>query len=75
MSIVQAQTIDVHAHVVLEQTMGAAGALGPELTHDEPPRFRVGDYVLHGVRYRGVRSWTRSCGSLQWIEWASISRC
>lgn len=53
MTIDQAQTIDVHAHVVLEQTMGAAGPLGPELTDEALPRFRVGDYVLTGVRYRG----------------------
>jgi aminocarboxymuconate-semialdehyde decarboxylase len=53
MTIDQAHTIDVHAHVVLEQTMGAAGALGPELTDEALPRFRVGDYVLNGVRYRG----------------------
>ena len=46
--------IDVHAHIVLEGTMGCAGHYGPELSHDEQgrPRFRVGDYVLHGVRYR-----------------------
>lgn len=46
--------IDVHAHVVLEGTMGCAGHYGPELSHDEHgrPWFRVGDYVLHGVRYR-----------------------
>jgi len=33
--------------------MGAAGSHGPELTHEDPPTFRVGDYKLHGVRYRG----------------------
>lgn len=44
--------IDVHAHVVLEGTMGAAGSHGPELVAD-PPSFRVGGYVLQGVRYRG----------------------
>ncbi len=53
MSIATAETIDVHAHAVLEQTMGQAGAHGPELTHDDPPVFRVGSYTLHGVRYRG----------------------
>ena len=52
MSIKTAQTIDVHAHVVLEETMGAAGAHGPALSHDEIPRFRVGNYVLNGVKYR-----------------------
>jgi len=45
--------IDIHAHVVLEATMGTAGAYGPELVDGDPPRFRAGDYVLHGVRYRG----------------------
>jgi aminocarboxymuconate-semialdehyde decarboxylase len=46
--------IDVHAHVVLEGTMGCAGHYGPELgvAADGQPQFRVGDYVLHGVRYR-----------------------
>lgn len=53
MSIETAQTIDVHAHAVLEETMQAAGDHGPELTHEEPPTFRVADYELQGVRYRG----------------------
>ena len=53
MTLQSAQTIDVHAHAVLEETMGAAGEHGPELTHDEPPVFRVCGYQLHGVRYRG----------------------
>jgi aminocarboxymuconate-semialdehyde decarboxylase len=46
--------IDVHAHVVLEGTLGCAGHYGPELDMgpDGLPRFRVGTYVLHGVRYR-----------------------
>jgi aminocarboxymuconate-semialdehyde decarboxylase len=43
--------VDCHAHVVLETTMGAAGPHGPELTD---AGFRVGDYVLQGVRYRGT---------------------
>lgn len=53
MSIESAESIDVHAHAVLEETMGQAGEHGPELTHDDPPMFRVGSYTLHGVRYRG----------------------
>ncbi len=53
MSLASAETIDVHAHAVLEATMGAAGQYGPELSHDALPRFRVGCYELHGVRYRG----------------------
>ena len=51
--------IDLHAHVVLPSTLGAAGDLGPELDEGDPeggrpPSFRVGDYTLVGVRYRGT---------------------
>jgi aminocarboxymuconate-semialdehyde decarboxylase len=48
--------IDVHAHVVLEAVVGAAGRYGPwiEEAPDGRPRFRVGSYVLDGVRYRGT---------------------
>ena len=55
MSIKTAKTIDIHAHLVLEETFGAAGVHGPELTTapDGRPLFRVGGYQLHGVRYRG----------------------
>lgn len=55
MSIQSARTIDLHAHAVLEETLGAAGVHGPELTiaEDGRPLFRVGGYRLHGVRYRG----------------------
>ncbi len=47
--------IDVHAHIVLEGTMGAAGPCGPEIgAHgDGTPWFRVGGYQLDGVAYRG----------------------
>lgn len=46
--------IDVHAHVVLEGSIGAAGSAGPEFGQTNGrPWFRIGDYVLHGVRYRG----------------------
>ncbi len=48
--------IDVHAHVVLDGTMGAAGpACGPEIGTgaDGIDWFRVGDWYLHGVPYRG----------------------
>ena len=43
--------IDVHAHAVLEGTLGCAGHYGPELgTGPEGrPRFRVGGYVLDGI--------------------------
>jgi len=53
MSLADAETIDVHAHAVLEETMGAAGSYGPELGRESAPRFRVGAYELQGVRYRG----------------------
>jgi aminocarboxymuconate-semialdehyde decarboxylase len=55
MSITTAKTIDLHAHVVLEETFGGAPPHGPELTasSDGQPMFRVGNYCLHGVRYRG----------------------
>lgn len=53
MSLSSAETIDVHAHAVLEETFGQAGKYGPELGFEEKPRFRVGEYVLEGVRYRG----------------------
>lgn len=50
--------IDLHAHVVLEQTLGAAGRYGPELDEGDAgsgrlPCYRVGDYELLGVGYRG----------------------
>jgi aminocarboxymuconate-semialdehyde decarboxylase len=48
------RAIDVHAHVVLEETFGTAGVHGPTLTdEDGVPVFRVGSYCLRGVRYRG----------------------
>ena len=47
--------IDVHGHIVLEGSMGRAGACGPEIgCHaDAGPWFRVGNYRLDGVAYRG----------------------
>ena len=50
-----ARTIDVHAHAVLAESMGAAGQYGPEIgQHDDgQPWFRIGDYRLDGVRYVG----------------------
>ena len=42
--------VDVHAHVVLEETFGTAGAHGPSLADEEGvPVFRVGNYCLRGV--------------------------
>ncbi len=51
--------IDLHAHVVLDSVIGAAGPHGPDLDDGDlasgrPPCFRVGDYELVGVRYRGT---------------------
>jgi aminocarboxymuconate-semialdehyde decarboxylase len=47
--------IDVHGHIVLEGSMGTAGWCGPEIgTHDDGTAwFRVGNYQLDGVAYRG----------------------
>ena len=47
------RVIDVHAHAVLPSSEGAAGAAGPEsgAGEDGRPFYRVGDYVLEGVRY------------------------
>ena len=44
----KARVIDVHAHVVLAESFGAAGALGPEMGGQDGPApwFRVGDYRL-----------------------------
>ncbi len=45
--------IDLHAHVVLEESFGAAGKYGPELSSGEKLQdFRVGDYIMR-VPYRG----------------------
>ena len=53
--IAAAQSIDVHAHAVLADSMNKAGRHGPEIsyTEDGKPWFRVGDYRLDGVRYEG----------------------
>jgi aminocarboxymuconate-semialdehyde decarboxylase len=49
--------IDLHAHVVLDATLGAADRYGPFLDEGDAatgrlPCYRVGDYELVGVRYR-----------------------
>lgn len=47
--------VDVHAHVVLEATLGTAGTHGPEIERaGEKPVFRVSDWRLEGVDYRGT---------------------
>lgn len=55
MSILTAKVIDIHAHAVLEETFGTAGDSGPELyaEQDGTPVFRISDYRLRGVKYRG----------------------
>jgi len=51
--------IDLHAHVVMEAALGVVGPSGPCLDEGDPaggrpPTFRVGDYELVGVGYRGT---------------------
>ena len=48
-----AAIIDVHAHVRLNSTSGAAGRHGPEFGEDADgtPWYRVGNYKLIGVRH------------------------
>jgi aminocarboxymuconate-semialdehyde decarboxylase len=50
-----AAVIDVHAHVRLQATTGAAGRHGPEFGTDEngKPWYRVGNYKLVGVKHTG----------------------
>ena len=50
-----AAIIDVHAHVRLQATTGAAGRHGPEFGTDEngKPWYRVGNYKLVGVKHTG----------------------
>ena len=55
MGLRTAKVIDIHAHAVLEETLGAAGAYGPDLLTeaDNTPVYRIGSYRLRNVRYRG----------------------
>jgi aminocarboxymuconate-semialdehyde decarboxylase len=51
--------IDLHAHAVLEATLGTAGEHGPTIDDGDPavgrlPCFQVGGYRLEGVAYRGT---------------------
>lgn len=51
-----AKVIDVHAHIVLRETLGTAGAFGPTIGYHDGgmPYFEVGkNYRLDGVRYEG----------------------
>ena len=51
----QANVVDIHAHAVLRETLGAAGSYGPEIGANEEgkPWFRIGEYYLRNVRYEG----------------------
>ncbi|NDB01522.1 MAG: amidohydrolase, partial [Betaproteobacteria bacterium] len=52
----EAKVVDLHAHIVLEQTIGAAGDYGPFMgsNPDGSPFFQVGkSYRLNGVKYVG----------------------
>jgi 2,3-dihydroxybenzoate decarboxylase len=53
--IADAAVIDVHAHVRLQATNGAAGRHGPEFGTDENgrPWYRVGNFKLIGVKHTG----------------------
>ena len=51
-----ANVVDLHAHIVLEKTIGAAGEYGPFMgsNPDGSPFFQVGkNYRLNGVKYVG----------------------
>ena len=49
------KVIDVHAHIVFEETLNFLDKEGPEIGGDDiNPWFRVGDYKLEGVRYRNT---------------------
>ena len=52
--IQKAALIDLHAHVRLNSTTGAAGKHGPEFGENEDgvPWYRVGNYKLYGVRHK-----------------------
>lgn len=52
--IATAKVIDVHAHVRLNATTGAAGRHGPEfgVDADGTPWYRVGNYKLVGVKHK-----------------------
>ena len=52
----EAKVVDLHAHIVLEKTIGAAGDYGPFMgsNPDGSPFFQVGkSYRLNGVKYVG----------------------
>ena len=55
-AIAHARVIDLHAHIVLRETIGAAGDYGPTIgrNDDGSPYFQIGTtYRLNGVKYEG----------------------
>lgn len=55
-AVAQAGVIDLHAHIVLRETIGAAGDYGPMIgrNDDGSPYFQIGStYRLNGVKYEG----------------------
>jgi aminocarboxymuconate-semialdehyde decarboxylase len=52
-SLERIKTIDVHAHIVLSESMHMAGHHGPEIGYDRNgnPWFRIGEYYLRNVKY------------------------
>ena len=52
----QYRVIDTHAHIVLEETFGAAGKFGPRLGvyQKNLPFFEIGDYQMQSIDYRGT---------------------
>lgn len=50
------RVIDLHAHIILEAGFGVASKFGPELGRDKDgvPFFRIGDYQMKPIEYRGT---------------------
>lgn len=71
--ISNAEVVDIHAHIVLLETMEAAGAAGPFISGpgETPPWFKVGDYTLSGVAYHNS-PFTDIALRLQRMEQAGI---
>ena len=64
----EARVVDIHAHAVLRETLGAAGPWGPEIgaTEDGKPWFRIGEYLLRNVRYEGGAFMEPVPGTRRW---------
>ena len=49
------KVIDIHAHIILPETLNVLDDLGPEIGGtDQDPWFRAGNYRLEGVRYKNT---------------------